>query len=164
MSYDILKSLGLDHLDASSPDFVKTLERMPPQGAPGVTPAPRSMGYIVRTNAEGQARESLAEDIDYLGKLWANITEGTLRARVGERIYEDLNLPLRALRDLMRPSIEKVRVDSRETLERAQRFVVQFMPELAERVEHYPGERPIFDLYGVEDCDRVVRASLEPSA
>ena len=124
---------------------------MPPQGAPGVTPAPRSMGYIVRTNAEGQARESLAEDIDYLGKLWANITEGTLRARVGERIYEDLNLPLRALRDLMRPSIEKVRVDSRETLERAQRFVVQFMPELAERVEHYPGERPIFDLYGVED-------------
>lgn len=28
MSYDILKSLGLDHLDASSPDFVKTLERM----------------------------------------------------------------------------------------------------------------------------------------
>jgi hypothetical protein len=28
MSYDILKSLGLDHLDASSPDFMKTLERM----------------------------------------------------------------------------------------------------------------------------------------
>jgi ribonuclease G len=105
----------------------------------------------VRTNAEGQPRESLAEDVDYLGKLWTNITESMARARVGERIYEDLSLPLRALRDLMRPSIEKVRVDSRETLERAQRFVVQFMPELADRVEHYPGERPIFDLYGVED-------------
>src|SRR5690348_8464798 len=120
-------------------------------GVQGATPAPRSLGYIVRTNAEGQPRESLAEDIDYLGKLWTNIGEATARARVGERIYEDLSLPLRALRDLMRPSIEKVRVDSRETLERAQRFVGQFMPELAERVEHYPGERPIFDLYGVED-------------
>jgi ribonuclease G len=109
------------------------------------------LGYIVRTNAEGQSSEALAEDIDYLGKLWANIQEQTARSRVGERIYEDLSLPLRALRDLMRPTIEKVRVDSRETLERAQRFVQQFMPELGERVEHYPGERPIFDLYGVED-------------
>ncbi len=109
------------------------------------------LGYIVRTNAEGQTREALAEDLAYLGKLWSTMGENIARTRVGERIYEDLSLPLRALRDLMRPSVEKVRVDSRETLERAHRFVAQFMPELAERVEHYPGERPIFDLYGVED-------------
>ncbi|MEP7044011.1 MAG: ribonuclease G [Dokdonella sp.] len=109
------------------------------------------LGYIVRTNAEGESREALAEDIDYLGKLWTAVLENIDRTKVGERIYEDLPLPLRALRDLMRPSIEKVRIDSRESLERAQRFVRQFMPELAERVEHYPGERPIFDLYGVED-------------
>ncbi|MCR6700146.1 MAG: ribonuclease G [Dokdonella sp.] len=109
------------------------------------------LGYIVRTNAEGQPRESLAEDVAYLGRLWKAVQENSARARVGECIYEDLALAQRALRDLMRPSIEKVRIDSRETLERAQRFVAQFMPELAERVEHYPGERPIFDLYGVED-------------
>ena len=80
-------------------------------------------GYIVRTNAEGQTREALAEDLAYLGKLWATMCGNIERTRVGERIYEDLSLPLRALRDLMRPSVEKVRVDSRETLERAQRFV-----------------------------------------
>jgi len=109
------------------------------------------LGYIVRTNAEGTTREALAEDIGYLGKLWGAVQENIAHARVGERVYEDLSLPLRALRDLMRPSVEKVRIDSRETFERAQHFVAQFMPELAERVEHYPGERPIFDLYGVED-------------
>jgi Rne/Rng family ribonuclease len=44
-----------------------------------------------------------------------------------------------------------VRVDSRETFDRILDFAGRFMPDLAERVEHYPGERPIFDLYGVED-------------
>lgn len=28
MRYDILKSLGLDHLDANSPEFLTALERM----------------------------------------------------------------------------------------------------------------------------------------
>lgn len=28
MAYDILKNLGLDHLDARSPDFLKTLQRL----------------------------------------------------------------------------------------------------------------------------------------
>ena len=109
------------------------------------------LGYIVRTNAEGQVRDALAEDIGYLGKLWKAIQENTATAKVGTRIYEDLPLALRSLRDLMRPSIEKVRVDSRETLDRAIEFTRQFMPDLADRVEHYPGERPVFDLYGIED-------------
>ncbi len=122
--------------------------------APALRPVPAPVdrfGYIVRTNAEGQPREALAEDIAYLGRLWSVVQENIARASVGERVYEDLNLPLRALRDLMRPSVESVRIDSRETLERALDFVRRFMPELVDRVEHYPGERPIFDLYGVED-------------
>jgi ribonuclease G len=110
-----------------------------------------ALGYIVRTNAEGQPREALAEDVEYLGKLWASLQEGIAQTKVGERIYEELSLPLRSLRDMMRGEVEKVRVDSRETLEKTIRFAQQFMPDLADRIEHYPGERPIFDLYGVED-------------
>jgi len=108
-----------------------------------------SHGYIVRTNAEGQAREALAEDVAYLGKLWQSLQANLSPATAGSRVYEDLSLPLRALRDLMRRDVEKVRVDSRETLERTIQFARTFMPDLAERIEHYPGERPIFDLYGV---------------
>ncbi len=108
-------------------------------------------GYIVRTNAEGQGRDALCEDIDYLGKLWSALQQRMATAKVGTRVYEDLPLALRALRDLMRPTIEKVRIDSRETLDRALEFTGQFMPELVGRIEHYPGERPVFDLYGIED-------------
>jgi ribonuclease G len=108
-------------------------------------------GYIVRTNAEGQSAEALAEDVDYLAKAWAQLQASAPSAKVGDRLYEDLNLPLRCLRDLMRANIEKVRIDSRETFERAVAFARTFMPEQIERIEHYPGERPLFDLYGIED-------------
>lgn len=110
-----------------------------------------ALGYIVRTNAEGQTSDALIEDIGYLAKIWEAVNSAIGDAKVGDCVYEDLSLPLRALRDLMRRDIEKVRVDSRETFEKMVRFAEQFMPELAERIEHYPGERPIFDLYGVED-------------
>ena len=109
------------------------------------------LGYIVRTNAEGQSAESLAFDVTYLSKVWRVVQENIARAKVGERVYEELSLPLRSLRDMLTDDIEKVRVDSRETHEKVVKFVHKFMPSLDDRIEHYAGERPIFDLYGVED-------------
>jgi ribonuclease G len=117
------------------------------------------LGYIVRTNAEGQGAEALAEDIAYLRRAWQLIREAGTAGNVGRAIYDDLSLPLRAMRDLMSREVDKVRVDSRETFERLQQFARQFMPDLAERVEHYTGERPVFDLFGVED--EIQRAMLK---
>ncbi|HVQ33924.1 MAG TPA: ribonuclease G [Lysobacter sp.] len=108
-------------------------------------------GYIVRTNAEGQPAEALAEDIAYLSRVWALVEHQTRDTKLGACIYEDLNLPLRAVRDLIRRDVEKVKVDSRETCDRLRVFAAQYMPGLAEKIEHYSGARPIFDLYGVED-------------
>ncbi|WP_147651592.1 ribonuclease G [Vulcaniibacterium gelatinicum] len=108
-------------------------------------------GYIVRTNAEGQPAEALAEDIAYLSRAWALVEARVREQPVGSCVYEDLSLPLRAVRDLMRRDVEKVKVDSRETCEKLRAFAAQFMPGLAEKIEHYGGARPIFDLYGVED-------------
>jgi ribonuclease G len=111
--------------------------------------APR--GYIVRTNAEGQPEEALAEDIAYLDRAWALVESRVRDSRVGTCVYEDLTLPMRAVRDLMRRDVEKVKVDSRETCDRLKAFAAQYMPGLADRIEHYTGARPVFDLYGVED-------------
>ncbi len=110
-----------------------------------------SHGYIVRTNAEGQPAEALAEDIAYLSRAWALVEQQVRETCIGACVYEDLSLPMRAVRDLMRRDVEKVKVDSRETCDRLRTFAAQYMPGLAEKIEHYSGARPVFDLYGVED-------------
>lgn len=108
-------------------------------------------GYIVRTNAEGQPAEALTEDIAYLSRVWNAVERRGREAPVQTCIYEDLSLPLRSVRDLIRKDVDKVKVDSKETYAQLQAFVAKYMPVLAEKIELYTGDRPIFDLYGVED-------------
>ncbi|MFC3607843.1 ribonuclease G [Stutzerimonas tarimensis] len=108
-------------------------------------------GFILRTAAEGAGREEILADIRYLRRLWEQLSSQKQAARAPTVIYEDLVLALRTLRDLVNPRIEKIRIDSRETFQKVGQFVSELMPEIADRVEHYPGERPIFDLYGIED-------------
>jgi ribonuclease G len=110
-----------------------------------------SGGYIARTAAEGASAEALRADMIFLRKLWTSITEREARTRSGEAVYEDLPLSIRVMRDLLDDQIEKIRIDSRESYQRVQQFAEQFMPDLQAQIEYYPGERPIFDLYGVED-------------
>ncbi|HKJ08013.1 MAG TPA: ribonuclease G [Gammaproteobacteria bacterium] len=108
-------------------------------------------GYIVRTAAEGADPEALIADMVFLRKLWTSIQERAARAQPETIVYEDLPLVLRVLRDMVGTAVEKVRIDSRETFQKAMPFVQEFIPELATLLEYYPGERPVFDLYGVED-------------
>ncbi|BAU47188.1 ribonuclease G [Sulfurifustis variabilis] len=108
-------------------------------------------GYILRTMAETAAEEEIETDVRYLRRIWSACQERIKSAKPGELIHEDLPLALRAMRDLVRANVEKIRIDSRETYLKAIDFAIKFIPETAERIEYYPGERPIFDLYSVED-------------
>ena len=110
-----------------------------------------SCGYIVRTAAEGVSVDALARDMDYLKKVWNSIADKTTRAKAGDVIFQDLPLVLRTMRDINGANVERIRIDSRETYQLCKEFVGNYVPELCERIEHYPGERPIFDLHGVED-------------
>jgi len=108
-------------------------------------------GYIVRTAAEGASADALRADMRFLQKLWASIVERGHTASAGTLVHEDLPLALRSLRDLVGGDTERIRIDSRETYQRVREFAAAFIPEVVERIEYYPGERPIFDLYSVED-------------
>lgn len=108
-------------------------------------------GYIIRTAAESAGEAEMLADIRYLQRLWEQVQEQIRNTASCCLLYEDLSLPMRTLRDFVSERTEKIRIDSRETLQKAMRFVTELMPERADCIEHYPGERPIFDLYNVED-------------
>ncbi len=108
-------------------------------------------GFILRTAAEGVGREELEADLRFLKRLWAAVSKRTDGAAAPSRVYEDWQLYHRSIRDLARPGLDRIRVDSREAFDRLSEFCDDYVPELASLLEHYQGERPIFDLYSVED-------------
>jgi ribonuclease G len=108
-------------------------------------------GYIVRTVADGISDQELRSDVAFLHKLWQEIQEREKICEPASLVHGDLSLVMRTMRDQVDVGIEKIRIDSRENFEKAKKFACKFIPEMAERIEYYPGERPIFDLYGIED-------------
>ena len=113
-------------------------------------------GYIVRTVAEGISEQAVHADMIFLQKLWASIRETSTQgnnktSKVPIMVYEDLPLAMRVMRDLADSSVDAISIDSRETFTKVMKFATKFIPELAPNIGYYPGERPIFDLYGVED-------------
>jgi len=114
-------------------------------------PDGRGHGYIVRTNGEGQSAQALGDDIAYLSRVWTVVERRAREAAAGTCLYEELTLPQRAVRDMVGQDVVKVSVDSRETFEHLRAFVSKYMPVLLDKIELYTGDRPIFDLYGVED-------------
>jgi len=116
-----------------------------------IRPEDGAGGYIVRTAGEGAERDALRADMLYLSRLWAVIEVAARTASCPGLVHEDLPLPLRIMRDLLDEQVVQLRVDSPELCARMRHFSTRFLPGFSERITLYDGERPIFDLYGVED-------------
>ncbi|MEK6209359.1 MAG: ribonuclease G [Pseudomonadota bacterium] len=114
-------------------------------------PADEPGGFIVRTMAEAASEKELGTDIEYLRKLWSGIKEKAATAAAPALLYQDLTLSLRVLRDFVNDQCDRVLLDSRETFQRMQAFANDYTLSFADRIQHYSGDRPLFDLYGVED-------------
>jgi len=108
-------------------------------------------GCIIRTAAEGVDEAELLRDIAFLSKLWGSLLERAESVPPGSMIHEDLPLSIRTLRDMVGADTSLVKVDSRETYQRMTDFAARYIPDLPARIEHYPGERPLFDVYNIDD-------------
>jgi len=110
-----------------------------------------SGGYIIRTMAETATDQALLADIEYLNKLWIKLQEQAKISSAPFLLYQELNISLCVLRDFVNEGTTRILVDSRETYQRMAAFAQDFISGAMSRLEHYVGERPLFDLYGVEE-------------
>ncbi|WP_163934587.1 ribonuclease G [Paraferrimonas sp. SM1919] len=107
-------------------------------------------GFIIRTAAEGVDDNELAQDASYLRKVWRKVMERKQYQQI-KPLYTDVKLPIRIIRDFVGMGLDRIQVDSRRTIEELIEFTEEFIPEMADKLTLYHGNKPIFDLYDVEN-------------
>jgi ribonuclease G len=115
-----------------------------------------------RTLAESAGEQELRADLAYLQELWKAIQQRSLGADPPLLLYQDLSLAQRVLRDMVTADTARVVVDSRENFQKLAAFAERYMPQVRARLEHYTGERPLFDLHNVEpEIDKALSRRVE---
>ena len=113
--------------------------------------ASESGGYIFRTAAERVSQDEINRDKEFLDALWTEVKTRIKETKPGDAIYEEIPIVLRVLRDLAGYGVERIRVDNEAAALQMREFAKRYVSRLVDRVEYYAGERPIFDIYSVED-------------
>jgi ribonuclease G len=119
-------------------------------------------GFILRTNAAEASDAELADDIAYLRTTWARVRERSFKSPPGTLLHQDLSLAERVLRDLADDRTQTIRIDSRMQFERLAAFGREYTPSAVDKLQHYAGERPIFDLFSIDDeIEKALRKRVE---
>jgi ribonuclease G len=111
---------------------------------------PPGVGFIARTVSEGDSKEQLKSEMDFLLRLWSDIQARMDRLSNAGLLYRDLNVSLRAVRDLFAREVDRLVIDSADEYRNVMEFINTFAPRLSHSVQLYDGRDPIFDAYGIE--------------
>jgi len=111
---------------------------------------PEGSGFIVRTASEGKSAGELGSDMDFLLGLWKDVQSKREGRKAPCLIHSDLDVTSKVLRDILSEDVSRIVVDSAEEEAKINRFLATFMPNIHCPVEHYEGNEPIFDAFGLE--------------
>lgn len=120
-----------------------------------------NLGYIVRTAAEGAEKDKVAQEMIFLKKLWAGVQRKYQLAPSPSLIHQELDIRLRAVRDLLLHEAETLIIDSRSGYQEILTFLDTFMPNLKSSVQLYDDNEPIFDAFNLEgDISRALKKKV----
>ncbi len=111
---------------------------------------PKGLGFIVRTAGAGRSRKELSRDLAYLLRLWKVISKRVQTVPGPIDIYEESDMIIRTIRDILTADIDTIMIDSETAFSRCQEFLKLVVPRYSDRLELYKGKDPLFHHYKVE--------------
>ena len=119
------------------------------------------VGFIARTASEGIDGRKMSREMKFLTNLWQNIRKRYQASSAPALLHKELDVSLRALRDLMTSDAERLIIDSKTAYDTIDKFIGTFMPGLKNSIELYEGSEPIFDAYNLEgDISRALQKKV----
>jgi len=111
---------------------------------------PEGTGLIGRSVAEGQSREILQRDLEYLVKDLEKIKQKSEVFEAPALMHRDTGMAPAMVRDLFSMDMKEFVVDSKTEYEKIKSYTHKVVPSLEDRIKLYRGNKPIFDAYDVE--------------
>ncbi len=112
---------------------------------------PNGFGIIIRTAGQGCTKTMLAKDVQYLLRLWKNITALAVKSPAPSALYKDRNLAVRSIRDHFTPDIKEILIDDEAVLQEVKSFVQIIAPKQTNIVKLHKSDKPIFTRFQLED-------------
>jgi len=111
---------------------------------------PKDIGFIIRTAAQGSSKRDVQNDMRYLKRLWAAIDKRISATKAPAELYQESDLVIRTLRDIVNSEISRIICDSESMVRRIRDFLSIASPRLKQRVVYYDGKEPLFHKYKIE--------------
>lgn len=112
---------------------------------------PKGLGFIVRTAGAGRSRRELSRDLAYLLRLWKAIAKRTKSTSGPADVFEESDIIIRTIRDIVTADIDSIIVDGEEAYNRAKEFLKLVMPRQVNCLQLYQGKDPLFHKYKLEE-------------
>ena len=119
---------------------------------------PEGFGAIVRTAAAGRSEEELKWDMDYLKRLWDEVSKIDKESPAPILIIKESDVITRTLRDQLLDEVEEIIVDSPKEFETVKGVISQTAPNLASKIVLYESDVPLFTHY---DIEKTVRSAFQ---
>ncbi|RMA47193.1 ribonuclease E/G [Bifidobacterium sp. wkB338] len=127
--------------------------------------APKDMGVIIRTAAEGASEEALTKDLENLQRQWGKIEDKRKEFLHGKRpklLQGEPDVAIRVVRDIFNDDFAKLVVQGEGVYERVRNYLETMAPDLEEKLEHWdPAEHQGKDVFDRWSIDSQLRKGME---